>query len=283
MLSIITPTYNRANELKRVYKSLLQQSNYNFEWIIVDDGSSDDTKNVVQKFLTKKLLKIKYFYKKNGGKPSAYNLGVEKAKGQILICLDSDDLLVNEAVEIILQDYEKIKNDDNIAGLVYNCCDLENKMIGTSLPNDTIDTYFNIYEKYKVKGDKLQVIKTKVAREYPFPIINNEKFVPEALINNRISLKYKFLYCDSILKEVEYLDDGLSNNYFNLVKRNPLSNALYFKELYDMQRRSLYNVYGYVLFCIYGKVSFKDMLKEHKAKLKIILLYLPVLIISKLK
>ena len=284
MISIITPTYNRAKLLSNIYQCLLNQTNKNFEWIIINDGSKDNTDKVVKEFQKKKELNIKYYKKENGGKPSAYNLGVEKSTGELLLCLDDDDLLSKDAVEIILQDYKEIKNNENVAGLVYNVAYTYNKekIIGTSLPNNVIDTYFDIYHKYKVQGDKLQVIKSNIAKQYPMPIISGEKFIPEALINNRISLKYKFKYKSNVIRYAEYLPDGYTSNYFKLVKENPLGNALYFKELYNLDKK-IYNVYGYVLFSIYGKKKFKQILKEHPSKFKILLVYLPTWIISKIK
>lgn len=283
MISIITPTYNREKELKRVYDSLIKQTSNDFEWLVVDDGSTDNTKDLIAKYKKEKKIDIRYVYKVNGGKPSAYNQGVEEAKGELLICLDSDDIITSDAIKTINEDYKKIRNKENIAGIVYNCSYInDNKIIGTSLPNNIIDTYYNIYEKHQVKGDKAQVIKTKVAREFPFPIIENEKFVPEALINNRISKQYNFLYKNKTIKAVEYLSNGYTANYFNLVKRNPKSNALYFKELYSFNK-SFYNVYGYILFSIYSRKKFNEILKKHPAKFKIMVCYFPTLIISKIK
>ena len=284
MISIITPTYNRAKLLSKIYQCLLNQKNKDFEWIIVNDGSKDNTDKIVKEYQKKKELNIKYYKKENGGKPSAYNLGVEKSAGELLLCLDDDDLLSKDAIEVILQDYNEIKDNENIAGLVYNIAYIHNKkeIIGTSLPNNIIDTYFNIYHKYKVQGDKLQVIKSHIAKQFPIPIISGEKFIPEALINNRISLKYSFKYKSNIIRYAEYLPDGYTSNYFKLVKSNPLGNALYFKELYNLDKK-LYNVYGYVLFSVYGKKKFKQIIKEHPSKFKILLVYLPTWIISKIK
>ena len=225
------------------------------------------------------------YYKENGGKQSAYNLGLDKAKGELFLCIDSDDILANSMIDTIKDDYEQIKNKPEIGGLMYlqGYINDKNKIIGTNFPKDEmIETYHDMYYKYKITGDKLIVLKTKVAREYYFPIIENEKFVAEALIYNRISLKYKFLCLNKVGAYKEYLEGGYSNNYFSLVKRNPIGNALYFKELYDFEK-TFYNVYGYILFSIYGKKSFLEIIRNHKAKFKILVLYIPTLIISKLK
>ena len=113
-------------------------------------------------------------------------------------------------------------------------------------------------------------------------MIKGEKFVPEALIFNRISKEYNFICKNNITAYKEYLDNGYSNNYFNLVKRNPKGNRLYFKELYELEKK-IYNIYGYLLFSIYGKIKFKDILKEHPAKFKVFIMYIPVWIIAKVR
>lgn len=282
MITIFTPSYNRKKELEKLYKSLLKQDIKDFEWLIVDDGSNDDTNEYIEKLKKENKIKINYIYKKNGGKQSAYNVGLKNTKSDIFLCIDSDDILKDNILKLIENDFKKVFKDDDIAGLMYiqSYINNKNEIIGTKFPkNNFVDTYYNIYNKYKVVGDKLIVLKTNIAKKYYFPIIEKEKFIPEALIFNRISLKYKFLCRNIIAAHKEYLADGYSNNYFSLVKRNPLGNALYFKELYYFCP-SLYNVYGYILFSIYGKKKFKNIIKYHPAKIKIFFLYFPTLFIS---
>ena len=212
-------------------------------------------------------------------------MGLDKAKGDIFLCIDSDDILKENILKTISSDFKGITRKKEIAGVMYVQGYISNnkKIIGSYFPNDDmIDTYYNVYHKYKVTGDKLIVLKTSVAKEYYFPIFEGEKFVPEALIFNRISQKYSFLCRNIVTSYKEYLVDGYSNNYFNLVKRNPIGNTLYFKEAYEFNK-SFYNVYGYLLFGIYSHRKFISLLKEHPAKFKIMILYLLTLLVSKLK
>ena len=280
MITVFTPTYNRKDELELLYKSLLQQKNSNFEWLIVDDGSNDDTQKYIKNLEKDSKIKITYYYKENGGKQSAYNLGLEKAKGNVFLCIDSDDCFIPNSLEKIEKDFENIFNDNSVCGIMYlQSYKNKKEVIGTKFPENCIDTYYNIYNKYSVKGDKMIVFKTSIAKQYPFPIVDKEKFIPEALVYNRISKKYKFLCKNTIVAKKEYLDNGYSNNYFSLVKRNSKGNSLYYKELYDFNK-SFYNVYGYILFSIFAKEKFVNIIKNHPAKIKIILIYLPTLLIS---
>lgn len=283
MITVFTPAYNRKKELERLYNSLLNQDYNDFEWLIVDDGSSDDTENYVKGLIKENKIEINYVKKENGGKPSAYNKGLDYAKGNIFLTIDSDDIFRSNVLGKIASDFDNILDDD-IGGAMYlqSYISDSEKIIGSNFPADNmIANYFDVYHKFRVTGDKLIVLKTDVARMFYFPIIENEKFVPEALVFNRISKKYKFKCFNFIAASKEYLTEGYSNNYFDLVKRNPLGNMLYFMELYDFDR-SIYNIYGYILFGIYGKVKFRDLLK-HKAKIRVALLYLPVLLIAKLR
>lgn len=285
MITVFTPSYNRKKELKLLYESLLKQNTKNFEWLIVDDGSNDDTSKYIDKLKSKNIININYVYKMNGGKQSAYNKGLDEARGDIFLCIDSDDILKENILKSIEDDFSKISDNDELAGIMYvqGFINNKSKIIGTAFKNNgLIDTYYNIYNKHGIKGDKLIVLKTKVAKEYYFPIIEGEKFVPEALVFNRISHKYKLLCSNVVASYKEYLEGGYTDNYFSLARRNPKGNMLYFKELYAFNK-SFYNVYGYILFGIYAKYNFYDILKEHPAKIKLLLLYLPTRVMAFVK
>ena len=285
MITIFTPTYNRKKELHNLYNSLINQSYKDFEWLVIDDGSNDDTNLEIKEMIDEGKININYIYKKNGGKMSAVNMAHKLAKGTIFITVDSDDILVNDILQTVVNDFETIKNDETIAGIVYLCAYKNNptKAVAINLPEDgTICTYNELHTIYNVKGDKSAAWKTSVLKNYQFPMFEGEKFVPDDYLMNNISRKYKIIVYDKIITNVEYLEGGLTNNYFQLVKKNPNGTALYFKELYDFDN-SFYNVYAYILFSIYAKKGFKYIIKSHKAKIKVLLLYFPTLIISKLR
>ncbi len=275
MLTIFTPTYNRSHELKRLYASLVAQTNQDFEWLVVDDGSSDDTVSVMEGFMRESKIRIRFFSQENGGKMRAHNRGVERAEGELFVCIDSDDWLEREAVSQILQDASFVESKD-VGGIMYLCTDGQTgNVIGTNFPWDKqLCTYFDVYHKHGVTGDKTIVYKTSVMRAFPFPEIEGEKFVPEALVYNRISEQYQLLCVNVPVKRVEYLADGYSNNYFNLCRKNPRAQILYYKELYRKER-TLYNVAAYNLYCIYGKVRFKDMVRNHPSRFWSFVMYLP--------
>lgn len=282
MITVFTPTYNRKKELENLYMSLVNQTDNDFEWLIVDDGSNDDTKRFISKLKKENKINIKYIYKENGGKQSAYNKGLEEANGDIFLCIDSDDILDKKAIKTIKFDFKRLSK--NSAGFAYvqGYIEENSKIIGTDFGDLENAYYYDIYGKYGVKGDKLIVLKTEIAKEYSFPIIEGEKFVPEALVFNRIAKKYKFNLSNKVLAYKDYLPGGYSDNYFNLVKRNPKGNTLYFKEKYNIEP-TIYNVYGYILFSIYSKYNFKKIISDHSAKFKIMLIYLPTLLVSLFK
>ena len=145
MITIFTPTYNREKELNNLYKSLLKQDFKDFEWLIVDDGSSDNTKDFIDSIKKDKKIKVNYIYKENGGKQSAYNVGLDNAKGDIFLCIDSDDILTNNALKKINSDFTNIK-DNKIAGIIYlnNYINKKKELVGTPFPSEDLLLKFRL-------------------------------------------------------------------------------------------------------------------------------------------
>lgn len=278
MITIFTPTYNRAKTLERLYQSLVKQANQAFEWLVVDDGSTDDTKALIEKFSNEQKITIRYLYKTNGGKMSAYNLAIKEAHGEWMLPLDSDDYLMDNSVAIMTADLKKA-DDNDIAGIIYLDQFVNHEVTNNSLPDVPKLRYTDLKYKYNCMADKTALWKVAVLKQYQYPIITNETFIPDDWLTNEISKKYYVLTHNVPLVMVEYQRGGLSDGYFNLVKRNPKGTCLYYLQCYEFEP-SFYNVYAYLLFADFAHYSFKKAYNDHPAKVKICLLYLPVLLIS---
>lgn len=229
--TVFTPTYNRAKLLTELYEALKNQTYKNFEWLIIDDGSTDNTEDTVKRFIGENILKINYIKKENGGKQRAYNLGVEKARGELFVCIDSDDKYVKEGLEIILKHWEGYSNDYKVAGMGYLSIYPDGKIIGTKFPEESmLSNQFEIYYNNKVSGDKGLMFRTSILKKYKFPEIEGENFITEAVVYNRISRDYKILYINEKIEIKQYHEDGLSSKYNNLLLKNPLGNSIYHNE-----------------------------------------------------
>lgn len=232
-VTVFTPTYNRGYTLKRLYDSLLAQSYRDFQWVVVDDGSTDDTEEFMKRCMEEGELEIIYRKKSNGGKMSAINMGVHLAQGEYFFIVDSDDYLENDAIEQIGKYSKELPKE--FGGLVFrkkNISQKDLKMEMGKLPQEIIDSDpVEIFYRKGVLGDKAEVIKTKVMKKYPFPIAKGEKFVPEGLIWNRIGRKYKLRYVDRVIYNFEYISDGYTNNFSKIIKNNPEGMKLYYREI----------------------------------------------------
>ena len=226
LFTIFTPTYNRAYTLERLYNSLKKQTSNRFEWIIVDDGSTDNTKEMVNNWVKEGAIPIRYYYQKNAGKPAAHNLGVNKAKGDLFCCIDSDDYIREDAVEIILEIWNKHGGDEIIGILAFRYSS-EGEPITSIRSNIKYSTLRDAYKRYGLRGDTMLVYKTDAIRKYSFPTIEGEKFIPEGYLYNKLD-KDGYLW---ILREglyiCEYLDDGYTANVDKLLFDNYKSYILH--------------------------------------------------------
>ena len=272
--TIFTPTFNRKELLEKLYKSLQKQTYKDFEWLIVDDGSADGTKEKVEEFLSEKKLDIKYYFKENGGKQRAYNFATDKANGELFICLDSDDEYVENGLETILKYWKKYEKNSNIAGMGYLSTYPNREVIGSSFPEkEMVSTQFDIYNKYGVKGDKGLMFRTEIIKKYKFPVFDDEKFITEAVVYNRICEKYKMAYVNEKIEIKEYQEDGLTAKYNNLLLRNPKGQALYHNEINSQNlsfKQKVLNNAVYYKFCRAAGYKLGKIFKENKNKLFLI-------------
>ena len=231
-LSIITATYNRKETLKRLYKSLCNQTNKDFKWIIVDDGSQDNTKELLEIWKKEKKINMEYILQENNGKPKSINEAVKIAQSDLCIIVDSDDILVKNAVEEIINDWTKYADYEKICGLSYLKGDLTGKNIGKDFKKES---FISNHIQYRInkndKADKAEVFRTKILKEYTFPIIEGEKFISECIVWNRIALKYDTVYINKIIYLCEYQKDGISNNWRKINIENPKGAMIVAKEM----------------------------------------------------
>jgi glycosyltransferase involved in cell wall biosynthesis len=262
LITIFTPAYNRGYLLQRLYESLCNQQLQNFEWVIVDDGSSDDTELVVNSFIVENKIKITYHKQTNSGKHIAINKGAEIAKGELFFIVDSDDYLTGNATKIIAEKYQSIANDKSYAGLSGRKGYSETEYIGSQVKHKDIHSNaLDFRYIYKIEGDMAEVIRTEVIRKYPFPVIPNEKFCTEGLLWFRVALEYKFLWFDNIIYIAEYLEGGLSDNIFKIRKNSPGYSTLFYSELSKMPvpiSQKIKAGINYWRFAKFSKDSFID-------------------------
>lgn len=233
-ITIFTPSYNRAYCLHQCYESLLSQTCNDFIWLIIDDGSTDNTKELVESWIKTDKIEIQYHYQKNQGMHGAHNTAYNLIKTELNVCIDSDDFMPNNAIALILDCWDK-KGCNKFAGIVGLDGNKENEIIGTKFPEALeSSSLINLYEKYKVKGDKKLVLRTKIAQQYPsYPIFEDEKFVPLSYKYLLIDQDYDLLTLNQILCTVEYLPDGSSLNILKQYKKNPKGFA--FSRLSEMK------------------------------------------------
>lgn len=220
LITIFTPSYNRSKTLPRLYRSLLQQTNQNFCWLIVDDGSTDNTETLVQTWINEKKILIRYFKQKNFGKPMAHNKGVELTKTELFVCVDSDDYLTQNAVEEVFQCWKNAQKND-VGILAFK--GTKNKIL-TKIKNGgngKRTTLKNAYDHLGLVGDTMLIFRTEVIKNHCFPHFKGEKFVPEGYLYDQIDQEGKLILLEKTLYICEYLEDGYTNNMAKLLKNNP--------------------------------------------------------------
>ena len=228
-LSVFVPTYNRSTYLPRIFETLAHQSYTHFEILIVDDGSTDDSKEVVKEWQKKSNLNIRYIYQENGGKHMAYNTGIKNSHSDLFVELDSDDYLVPDALETIVEHWKKHKNKPDIGNMMLLCGYDHDTIIGDPFPK-TITNNYELRRIDKVGGDKCMVYETAKLKQFAFPEIKNE-MVTMSILHNRFASQYKAICINKIVQIKEYTATGLTKSLQNKkIKRSSQATEILINE-----------------------------------------------------
>ena len=206
-LTIFTPSYNRETNLSTLYQSLLNQSNKNFIWLIVDDGSKDHTKEVVDRFIQENQLTITYVYQKNAGKHIARNTALGLCSTEYFLGIDSDDVAYPYAVEEAYAQMDSIRTEEQVCGVVFPRKMGDSQLI---VAPPEYCTYFSLYGKIKYRGETSVLYKTNVLKQYLYPIIQNENFMAESVVLQKIDMTYRYRIVNRFIIHGDYLPNGLS-------------------------------------------------------------------------
>lgn len=229
-LTVFTPAYNRAHTLPRTYKSLCSQKCKDFCWLVIDDGSTDDTAQLIKGWIEKDNgFEIRYIYKENGGMHTAHNTAYENITTELNVCIDSDDCMAEDGVAKILKKWDEVK-DYGYAGIIGLDADMNGKIIGKSFPKDMKETTLMGYYAAGGAGDKKLVYRTDVIKNYPpYPVFKGEKYVALAYKYRLIDQDYKLVVLPQILCNVEYQEDGSSGTMWKQYLNNPKGFAFWRK------------------------------------------------------
>lgn len=279
-ISVLTPTYNRSKFLKKLYSSLLSK-NVEIEWLIMNDGSNDDTKSVVEEFAKEGKIEIKYFEQENQGKMVAINNLLPNATGELIIDCDSDDYFTQDAFEIISEEYKKYENQDGIYGLCFLKYDQNGNNMGNNFQKQKT-TMFDLYFKEGETGEKSIAFFAKIRKQYKHELEENERFVTEARMYHKMDERYKMICINKPIMICEYQEEGYTKNIKKEFTENPKGYYNYFLEILQRDMKGikflkrLYVIKHFILFTTL--INMKNNMKKIKGlenKALYFLLYLP--------
>jgi glycosyltransferase involved in cell wall biosynthesis len=233
LFTVFTPTYNRAHTLHRAYESLKKQTFRGFEWLIVDDGSSDGTRELIERWQAEADFPIRYLYQTNQGKPAAYNHGVREAQGELFLFMDSDDACVPQALERFKHHWDGIPANEKgkFSAVTALCQDKDGRLVGEKFHRDILDSdSVEMYMRNRMHGEKWGFQRTDVLREFPFPTTPGVKFVPESVVWLALSRKYKTRFVNEVLR-IYYSDDPTVEHLDALTANSLWGRAFFHKQV----------------------------------------------------
>ncbi len=270
-LTILTPTYNRKAEIKKLWESLCAQTIKDFEWLVVDDGSTDDTKEFIEQLPSQSDFSIRYIYKRNGGKHTALNVGIASIESELTFIVDSDDHITQDAVASILEVHQAYQERVDICGYAFLRAYPDGTVNGAQFtPNRKIGSYIDIrINGDDIHADKAEVFLTRCLKEFPFPEYSGERFLSEDVVWIRMARKYKMVHVNKVIYVSDYLNDGLTKNRRKHNIASPVGCMNRAKEYMEPDIKLKYRVRGTLQYIIYGRfagVSVGRLLQDTKYK-----------------
>ena len=281
-LTILTPTYNRGRELRILAESLNEQIIKGFQWLVIDDGSTDDTKNFINSVVSDGFI-IEYHYKENGGKHTALNYSHQYISGRFICIVDSDDMLTKDAVENIYQQLDLYEDDQSIGCISFQKALSDKVPLVHRVPdNPVISDHISFRLNGDRPGDCFEVVRTNVFKQYPFPVFPGEKFMSEGYLWTSIALKYNTVYMNKVIYICDYMNGGLTRSGRSMRMKNPRGGMVNCNTLLSASLKRGINfklvIKEILLYIVYGKcadMNYYDM-KQKCACPRLMTLHYPL-------
>lgn len=262
LISIITPTYNRQELLVKCYESLVVQTSKEFEWIVIDDGSTDNTKGIMGEICNEELsFSIKYIWKENGGKHTALNASHQYIEGKYVLILDSDDALTEDAVRQVLVGWEKYEKDSEVGIVIFLKKTQEGELCAYANDEYKKVNFLTYQRTRKVSMDCCEVLREELFKKYPFPVFEGEKFLAETALWNRIALDSLCVYINIPIYICTYHEDGLTKSGRKMRVSNPIGGMYTSYLRMNKQCRITERIKAAILFVCYGKYAGESFVK----------------------
>ena len=273
MLTLFTPAYNRAHTLPRLFDSLLSQTCMEFEWLIIDDGSSDHTAQLMADFNEQGKFPIRYIYKENGGKHTAHNMALEEARGEWFLCIDSDDTLPPTAVEDILRAAKELPENTGIASYKE---DFNGHLLGGPFPEGVRYEKMHRLGLFHAGGEFSYAFPTEFARKFPFPVFPGERFMGECVVYDRMDALGQMYLLPKVTMICEYPHDGSSSQFAKLVRSSPKGYCVYFMQRIDLMPTFFSRVVGAGKYWCFRWIAKEPTLKYSGTYRGLVTLCIPV-------
>jgi glycosyltransferase involved in cell wall biosynthesis len=270
LISVVTPSYNRAHTLIRLFESLEMQGGVPLEWVVVDDGSTDATASLLSDLQRHAAFPVRVYAQENSGRHVALNYGIREARGEFIMLMDSDDWLAVEGLPKLMRHWDAVPHEqkDSFAGVTGLCADMNGALIGSPFPDDVWDSDSLTMRAWAgVTGDKKELIRSDLLKKVPFPEVPGERRAPTSLALNRLSATHRVRFVNEVVAYKEYEPGGMSANIDSIRMRSPVTTRLSYLEVINANRALpvgflLRNCINYLRYSLHARAGLAQSLRE---------------------